>query len=299
MRTAFKPRRHQSEGRQIDPAARLAARDEILQVMYWLREENIAQEVAPSDLAKWVGLEASEIEPLLIHLLGARLVERVVVDSGAQEGVPRFRLTSAGAQEGGRRFTEEFADLTGPRHFEHSDPDCDCENVSRFSVSLKKSLFRQLDDMIKEKGYENRSLAIADMIRDQLVEHWREAGEFDAVGTIMLAYDPLHARVRVTLSELQEQYRDTIVSTLRVQSDAQSCMEVLVVRGQASAIKTLSDRLIGAKGVKHGKLSITAAIKDLGGKPDALSPSAEDVIRPISAQPSFVVDPRYYETVCG
>jgi len=105
--------------------------------------------------------------------------------------------------------------------------------------------------MVKEKGYENRSLAIADMIRDQLVAHWREAGEFDAVGTIMLAYDPNDDRVRVTLGKLQGRYLDTIVSTLCVQSDAQSCMEVLVVRGQASAIKALSDRLIGAKGVKR------------------------------------------------
>lgn len=265
IRTAATPRKRRSEAGPVDSVARLAATDEILQVMYWLRGEDIAHEVAPNDLSKWIGLEASEIEPLMIQLLGARLVERVVVDSGAQEGVPRFRLTNAGVQEGRRRFAEEFADLTKPRHFEHSDPDCDCENVSRFSVSLKKGLFRQLDDMIKEKGYENRSLAIADMIRDHLVEHWQGVGEFDAVGTIMIGYDPRDAQVRATFSELQEQYLDTIVSTLRVQSDVRSCVEVLVVRGKASVIKTLADRLIGAKGVKHGKLSITAAPKDLAG----------------------------------
>ena len=44
--------------------------------------------------------------------------------------------------------------------------------------------------MIKEKGYENRSLAIADMIRDGLVEHWQASGEFDAIGTILIAYNP-------------------------------------------------------------------------------------------------------------
>ena len=263
MRTAATARKQSKEAREVDPATRLAATDEILQVMYWLRGEKIAHEVAPHDLAKWVGIEASAIEPLLIQLLGHKLVERVVVDSGAQEGVPRFRLSGAGSDEGRRRFAEEFADLTGPRHFDHSDPDCDCENVSRFSVSLKRGLFRQLDDMIKEKGYENRSLAIADMIRNQLVEHGQRAGEFDAVGTVMIAYDPRDAQVRAALCELQEQYIDTIVSTLRVQNDAQSCMEVVVVRGKASAIQTLADRLIGAKGVKHGKVSLTAAAKNL------------------------------------
>ena len=258
MRTGAKQKKQESR-QSAGAAASLAARDEILQVMYWLRGENIAQEVAPNDLSKWVGLKNAEIERLLIHLLGAGLVERVVVDSGAQEGVPRFRLTNAGLQEGQRRFADEFADFTRPGHFKHSDPACECEDVSRFSVSLKKGLFRQLDDMIKEKGYENRSLAIADMIRDQLVEHWRGAGDFDAVGTILLGYDPRDPRGRAGLTRLQEEYLETIVSTLRVQSDAESCMEVLVVRGKASAINALADRLIGAKGVKHGKLSLTAA----------------------------------------
>ena len=45
------------------------------------------------------------------------------------------------------------------------------ETVSRFSVSLPPSLLKQLDRMTAEKSYDNRSLAVADMIRDQLVEH--------------------------------------------------------------------------------------------------------------------------------
>jgi len=100
MRAATKQHKDRKEIERIDPAARLAATDEILQVMYWLRGENIAQEVAPNDLARWIGLEVTQIEPLMTQLLGARLLERVVVDSGTEEGVPRFRLTQAGVQEG-------------------------------------------------------------------------------------------------------------------------------------------------------------------------------------------------------
>ncbi len=45
------------------------------------------------------------------------------------------------------------------------------EFATRFSASLPPQLMRQLDAMVREKGYDNRSLAIADMIRAQLVEH--------------------------------------------------------------------------------------------------------------------------------
>jgi DNA-binding transcriptional ArsR family regulator len=175
-----RPAKSQSQRRRSPTA--LEGTDEILQVMYWLRGENIAQEVAPTELSKWIGLAPRRVDALLRHLLGSGLVERVVVDSGREEGTPRFRLTRAGVEEGRRRFAEEFSEFTKPRHFDHSDPNCDCEDVSRFSISLKRSLFRQLDEMIREKGYE-----------------------------------------------------------------------------------TLADRLIGAKGVKHGKLAITAPQENLGG----------------------------------
>lgn len=251
--------------KRLAPEAHIAATDEILQVMYWLRGEEIAQEVIPTDLARWVEMDPAFIEVLLQQLVGSNLVERVVVERSGTDSVTRFRLTPAGLEEGGRRFADEFADLTQPGHFEHSDPACDCQQVSRFSVSLKKSLFYQLDEMIRAKGYENRSLAIADMIRDHLVEHWQEMGESDAVGTIMLAYDSRDLQVHTTLAGLQEQHLDRIVSMLRVPIDLQSCMDVLVVRGKASDLTALADRLIGAKGVKHGKLSLTATPKDLAG----------------------------------
>jgi len=38
---------------------------------------------------------------------------------------------------------------------------------------------------------------------------------------------------------------------------------VLVLRGKASEIRALADRLIAAKGVKHGKLTLTTTGKDL------------------------------------
>jgi len=63
------------------------------------------------------------------------------------------------------------------------------ETATRFSVSLPPSLLEQLDSMTREKSYDNRSLAIADMIRDQLVEHRQKFGNEDIAGTITLVYD--------------------------------------------------------------------------------------------------------------
>lgn len=137
------------------------------------------------------------------------------------------------------------------------------QGVARFSVSLRKDLLKLLDRMVREKGYDNRSLAIADMVRDQLVEHRQERDDTEVAGTVTLVYDHHTKHVQEALTDLQHDHYESIVSTLHVHLDHHNCLEVLVVRGKAPAIKTLADRLIGAKGVKHGKLSITTTGKNL------------------------------------
>jgi CopG family nickel-responsive transcriptional regulator len=139
----------------------------------------------------------------------------------------------------------------------------DKEGVARISVSMSRTLLRKLDRMVQEKGYDNRSLAIGDMIADNLVEHQRELGDVDAVGTVTLVYDHHKPHVQENLTELQHDHLHTIVSALHVHLDHHNCMEVLVVRGKASALNAFANRLIGAKGVKHGKLSITTTGRDL------------------------------------
>ena len=129
--------------------------------------------------------------------------------------------------------------------------------VVRLSMSLPRDLARQLDAMAREKGYDNRSLAIADMIRDKLVEHRQQAGDGDIAGTITLVYDHHTRHVQETLTEIQHDHGESIISTLHVHLDHHNCLETLVVRGRYAAIKAMADRLIAAKGVKHGKLTVT------------------------------------------
>lgn len=136
-------------------------------------------------------------------------------------------------------------------------------SVSRLSVSLPSSLLEQLDAMAGEKGYTNRSLAVADMIRAHLVEHRQKFGREEIAGTITLVYDHHKQHVQETLTDIQHDHHDLIISTLHVHLDHHNCLEVLVVRGKAALIKKIADELIAAKGVKHGKLTVTSTGEDL------------------------------------
>jgi len=137
------------------------------------------------------------------------------------------------------------------------------EGVVRFSISVPAPLARQLDRMTREKGYDNRSLAVADMIRAQLVEHRQNLDDEDIAGTITLLYDHHKQHVQAALTDIQHDHHEVIIATLHVHLDHHHCMEVLAVRGQAALIKRIADELIAAKGVKHGKLTVTSTGKDL------------------------------------
>ena len=117
--------------------------------------------------------------------------------------------------------------------------------------------------MILEKGYATRSEAIRDLIRDQLVEFaWTEQNE-DVVGTLTLVYNHESKELTERLTEIQHQHHSSIISTLHVHLDEHNCLEVLVMKGKSKHVKSIADKLISTKGVKHGKLTVSTTGRDL------------------------------------
>ncbi len=135
--------------------------------------------------------------------------------------------------------------------------------ITRFGVSIDDQLIKNFDTLIGRKGYTTRSEAIRDMIRDMLVEQEWEAGDQETVGTITIVYNHHTRELEHALTDMQHQSFHQIISALHVHLDAHNCLEVLVVKGKSQDIRMIADRLIGTRGVKHGKLTMTTTGKEL------------------------------------
>lgn len=139
------------------------------------------------------------------------------------------------------------------------------ELAGRFSVSLPQQLLADLDATLQQKGYDNRSLAIADIARAWLVDQRRKNPHQEIAGAITLVYDHHKRNLQEQLTDIQHDHHAVILATLHVHLDHHNCLEIIAVRGKAGVIQAIADALIGAKGVKHGKLTITSTGEDLPG----------------------------------
>ena len=77
------------------------------------------------------------------------------------------------------------------------------------------------------------------------------------VGTVTLIYDHHAHGITEKLTEMQHAHHELVVSTSHAHLDHDSCLEVLIVHGKSAKVEQFADRLIGLKGVQHGRLVMT------------------------------------------
>ena len=129
--------------------------------------------------------------------------------------------------------------------------------LSRIGIALDSDLLKRFDRSIGRRGYTNRSEAFRDLIRDRLVTERTAAPEATVVGTITLIYDHHASGITEKLTEAQHEHHELVVSTSHAHLDHDSCLEVLIVHGRSAQVAQFADRLIGLKGVQHGRLVMT------------------------------------------
>jgi CopG family nickel-responsive transcriptional regulator len=129
--------------------------------------------------------------------------------------------------------------------------------LSRFGVSLEEDLLQAFDKSIDGQGYQNRSEAIRDLIRDHLIQRKVGKSDEEVVGIISLMYDHRTHHLSDVLADMQHKANVTVNASLHIHLDAHNCLEVIVVRGAADKVHAVAGKLIATKGVQNGRLITT------------------------------------------
>ncbi len=89
--------------------AELGRRDEILELLFWMKGQNFADSLSVPDLQRFLTHPGDQITASLEKLAALGAVER--------EG-DRYRLTAEGLPEARRRFVDDFRDMLADGHGE-------------------------------------------------------------------------------------------------------------------------------------------------------------------------------------
>lgn len=132
------------------------------------------------------------------------------------------------------------------------------ERVERIGVSLEKELLSMFDKLIVRQGYQNRSEAIRDLIRQQISAERLSCPNTKAVAAVCVVYDHHLTNLMQKVTDLQHSHLLQTISSMHIHLDEHDCLEVIVLRGRVGQIHKVAEHILSMKGVKLGRINLVA-----------------------------------------
>ncbi|QFU22246.1 nickel-responsive transcriptional regulator NikR [Shewanella eurypsychrophilus] len=129
------------------------------------------------------------------------------------------------------------------------------DETIRFTVSLPESLFKEIELDQKDRGYQSRSEYIRDLFRDRIVDKQWNNSKDDVVGVLTLVFDHHQKGLAEKLIEIQHNDFIHVLCSTHVHVDHHNCLETIIIKGQASAVNEIANKISSLKGVKVARLS--------------------------------------------
>ena len=130
--------------------------------------------------------------------------------------------------------------------------------MNRITITMEDDLLEEIDAMVGEHGYQNRSEVIRDLARSGLVQKSEEMGSKSGacVGALIYVYDHAARHLSQRLVESAHHHHDVAVATMHVHLDDDSCLEVTALKGSRDDIQHFTDHVIAERGVRYGRAVI-------------------------------------------
>lgn len=135
--------------------------------------------------------------------------------------------------------------------------------LERIGISLDSRLLSAFDRLITKQGYENRSEAIRDLIRQSISESKLKNPKADAVAAVLVVYDHHAARLSEKLISLQHSRFLRTISSMHIHINPSECLEIIVLRGKVGEIAGMAEKIVSLKNVKLGRVNLIATDKEL------------------------------------
>lgn len=133
--------------------------------------------------------------------------------------------------------------------------------MQRVTITIEDELIAEIDRVIADRGYQNRSEAIRDLARAGLKASKpdAEAGDRDCVASLVYVYDHAARELTKRLTRTFHEHHHLSLSSLHVHIDHDTCLEMTVLKGNTAEVRKFADQVIAERGVRHGQLVVVPA----------------------------------------
>lgn len=132
--------------------------------------------------------------------------------------------------------------------------------MERITITLDEGLLEQFDDYMHRNGYENRSEAFRDVVREKLEGERLDSGAAShCIGCLTYVFNHEERELTRRLTQAQHDHHDLSLSTLHVHLDHDNCLEATILRGPTEAVRNFANGVVSQRGVRHGNLHMVPA----------------------------------------
>ncbi|WP_436874542.1 nickel-responsive transcriptional regulator NikR [Kosakonia sacchari] len=131
--------------------------------------------------------------------------------------------------------------------------------MQRVTITLDDDLLDTLDNLSAQRGYNNRSEALRDILRGALAQESEQNNEQQGYAVLSYVYEHEKRDLASRIVATQHHHHDLSVATLHVHISHDDCLEIAVLKGKMGDVQHFADDVIAQRGVRHGHLQCLAA----------------------------------------
>ena len=131
--------------------------------------------------------------------------------------------------------------------------------MQRVTVSLEEELAEEFDELVRARGYQNRSEAVRDLMRQALEARRLEKGESKlCVANLSFIFNHHERDLAERLTEAQHAHHDLVLSSMHVHLDHETCLETIMLKGPTPDVRSFADQVRAERGVRYGQLNLVS-----------------------------------------
>jgi len=128
--------------------------------------------------------------------------------------------------------------------------------MERITITIDDELLETVDRLVKDRGYQGRSEAVRELLRESASRHQAKEGRAPCVATLSYVFDHNTRDLSNRLTHQQHDHHELGIATTYIHFDHDSCLEVSILRGAADKVRKFADSLTTQRGVRHAYLHL-------------------------------------------